>query len=142
MDSEARGACQECGAADVAYRKNGSHLRKLCQACFNKDSARRMRLVNERKRSGTGLPYGRLCACCSEPMLKPVLDHCHKTSATRDWICCRDNLALGRHRDNPIAFLDYAERATRRACAQPARRAEELETAIRQLNRAAYLMRH
>ena len=75
-------------------------------------------------------------------MDKPVLDHDHRTGAYRDWICSGDNSALGSGGDDPLMFLEYAERATLKASRSSLKRAHCLGLAIDHLNRAAYLMRH
>ena len=138
-----RGNCKECGKTDVEFCKNGNRFARCCRECFNKDSSRRMRLHRERKRNNCDLPYGQPCACCQRPMTKPMQDHCHKSNAVRGWLCMEDNCILGAAHDDPIAFLDFAERATMRAArCTGERRSEALGLSIRQLQRAAYLLKH
>ena len=75
-------------------------------------------------------------------MESPVHDHNHETGAYRDWICRGDNSALGAGGDDPLMFLEFAERATMKAARSTLKRAHFLGLAIDHLNRAAYLMRH
>ena len=137
------GICGQCGAQDVEYRKNGSRVHRVCRDCKNEDSRRRMSLVRWRRRSGENLPVGKPCECCGKPMQKPALDHDHKTGAIRGWICLDDNFKLGQWNDDPLQFLEFAARATDKARTFTGRRqGEELNKAIRHLQRAAYLLRH
>ena len=115
----------------------------MCRECLREDTRRRQRLVEERKRSGAKLPFGKPCECCGTPLTAPQLDHDHRTGAVRGWICTSDNVSLGHRNDDPTAFLEVAETATMRAAGfVAARRVKELDRAIKNLNRAAYLMRH
>jgi Recombination endonuclease VII len=141
--AEVYGCCRQCGAEGVEYRKNGNNVQKVCQSCKNEDNRRRMQLVRWRRSNGEGLPVGKPCACCQAPMQRPMLDHDHRTGVIRGWLCHNDNLLLGVYRDDPVEFLELAARATDRARALTGRRREEeLNKAIRHLNRAAYLLRH
>ena len=115
----------------------------MCRVCLREDARRRQRLVDERKRAGVKLPYGRPCDCCGQPLTAPQLDHDHRTGAIRGWICSSDNVSLGHRNDDPAAFLEVAETATMRAAGfVAARRVKELDRAIKNLNRAAYLLKH
>ena len=54
------------------------------------------------------------CEACSRPLLKPNLDHCHKTNRFRGWLCNPCNAALGLAGDNAASIkklLDYIVRA-------------------------------
>lgn len=54
-----------------------------------------------------------LCGICTEPLLKPSLDHCHKTMIVRGLLCPNCNVALGKFKDDPIILrkaIKYLER--------------------------------
>lgn len=140
---ERRGTCRDCEEEDVLFPKNGNGSRNRCRTCLRNDTHRRLALWRERQAQGTRLPFGQPCGCCGEPMLQPKLDHDHKTGVIREWICHGDNAALGWRRDDPVAFLEVAEEATKRAARLSGpRMIGEMDKAIRNLQRAGYLLKH
>ena len=99
------------------------------------------RLSYQRKKTGQSLPFGQPCACCSLPMTRPHLDHCHRTGRVRGWICLGDNVSLGQANDDPARCLYRVQDAVRKADSGK-RPLANLELAKRWINRSLYLLRH
>ena len=58
--------------------------------------------------------YQGLCECCSKPVDRPVLDHCHTTESFRGWLCAPCNLGIGTLGDtiqDVTNALQYLERS-------------------------------
>lgn len=53
-----------------------------------------------------------LCGICKSVMIRPLLDHCHKTMEVRGLLCSNCNVGLGQFKDDPDllrAALSYLE---------------------------------
>ena len=101
-----------------------------------------MRLSLERRRNGTTMPYDEPCGCCGEPMIKPHLDHDHKTGQIREWLGSRCNHMLGTARDNPRECVRFAMDNQRRAEGSRNNREAYEERTKRWLDASVYLIRH
>jgi hypothetical protein len=49
------------------------------------------------------------CEICSEPMVRPHIDHCHETGSVRGMLCDHCNRGLGGFRDNPEYLASAVE---------------------------------
>lgn len=49
------------------------------------------------------------CEICSEPMVRPHVDHCHETKVVRGLLCDHCNRGLGGFRDNPVYLAAASE---------------------------------
>lgn len=93
-----RGICPGC-------QKNPSAPGRVCCGTCLEDKKLNMKF-------GRAAPYRQLyaelfeaqrglCGICSEPMTRPILDHCHTTMNIRGLLCQNCNIGLGQFKDKP-----------------------------------------
>jgi len=78
------------------WRGELASRKKMCRSCESKDRKLRRKLIKENP-----LPNNHYCSICKRSDVnKWHLDHCHKTTKFRGWLCSTCNHGLGMFRDN------------------------------------------
>jgi hypothetical protein len=120
--------CAVCAAEKplTAFHKQGVRRHSYCADCYNARyrgkarkpvSAEARRAQNVKARYGVTVEQvgamleaqGGVCAICRSEPLRPVIDHCHKTSKVRGVLCHPCNVALAHVEDEAFraAALEY-----------------------------------
>lgn len=88
-------------------RRGGDALHSYCKDC-NRSAMREWNYGLSHDEYQNILDrQGGVCAICSEPDRKLVIDHDHQTGTVRGLLCADCNIGLGRFRDTP-AYLQAA----------------------------------
>ncbi len=118
--------CTKCGETKPTTefhlrRRSWDGFRPSCKRCIAAYGARRYAHDSPRhkaiqRRSRLKLKYGLdeaawdamliaqagRCAICTDPMLRPQVDHCHTTGDVRGLLCRGCNQGIGLLRDDPV----------------------------------------